>query len=90
MCVRARVCDRKGELWALKSDGRGAPRCIERQLETRGLLCNFSFSFCLRIQNGQADFAVIKGKRSDGPEAFVRTFLKLISFVGAYVAMKPF
>lgn len=38
----------------------------------------------------QADVAVIKGKRSDGAETFARTFVGLVSFVGAYAAVQPF
>lgn len=34
MCER--VCDRKGELWALKSGGHSSPCCSERELETHG------------------------------------------------------
>lgn len=51
---------------------------------------HFSSSFCLWMKPDRADVVVIKGKRSDGPEAFAQTFLKLSPFVGTYAAVRPF
>lgn len=92
-----RVCDRKGELWALKSvqcapaAARGGwRRAVFAGVFSDPTFNHFSSSFCLWMKPDRADVVVIKGKRSDGPEAFGQTFLKLSPFVGTYAALRPF
>lgn len=69
MCVR--VCDRKGELWALKSGGHSSPCCSERELETRGAqgiaglvsgpILRYFYSSWMNLERANA--VVIKGKK---------------------------
>lgn len=95
VCIR--VCDRKGELWALKSGGHSALCCTEGESKAHGAqesaglvsgptLSNFSFPHSLWMNPERANAVLIRGKKRDGLEAFVQAaILKVVSFVGMYV-----
>lgn len=91
--VCMRVCDRKGELWALKSGGHSALCCTEGESKAHGAqesagstLSNFSFPHSLWMNHERDNAVLIRGERRDGLEAFAQTaVLKVVSFVGMYV-----
>lgn len=95
------MCDRKGALWALKSNGRSAPCSSERESEVHGthrsplLLGLFSsptlrqrshLSLPLWMNPARTNTVVIRGKKSDGLGALAQTAsIKVITFVGLYL-----